>query len=302
MLDDKVLDLSHYDFYAVDSTGKSTWNAKCLYSSGVRNVIIATYQKQVARQMINDCLNAGIRVIGLYGLVYFGTDSFYVHRDTNHAIDLAKEFGIDTIWVDCEIDAKDIGVNSPAPYPAQRVGQILSVVNKIQEAGLKVGIYTAQWWWPSRTNNYTGLSHLPLWNAYYTQTYPVFDVNYGGWKKCDIHQYTSTKVICGRGRDHNYMNVGEPEITEDDMTREETEALIKEYFLKYLFKDEERMKFLDQHKRLETRVNDIEDVYLDDILERLQVVEEATGIAKPSKFVVVKIGDVEYLIPAFTLD
>ena len=227
MIDSLLLDLSHYDFQHTLS-GVSTWNAKCLYASGVRRVIIGCYSRQISRQMIIDCINAGIEVVGLYGFIYFGADNYYVHRDTDNAIVLAKDFNIKMIWIDCETDAKDIGVNVPESWPSQRVQQIKSVVAKVNNSNLTPGIYTGGWWWPSGTNNSTEFAHLPLWNANYLTGVPMFVAGFGGWNECIIRQYTSTKVICNRGRDHNYFET-DNEIEDDDMTPEQL-ADIEELF------------------------------------------------------------------------
>jgi hypothetical protein len=59
----------------------------------------------------------------------------------------------------------------------------------------------------------------PLWYANYGvndgKQPPIPVVNFGGWTKVGIHQYTSTLYVAGRNRDANYWFLGD-EVSQDD--------------------------------------------------------------------------------------
>lgn len=199
-IDDLVLDLSHYDL--------PTFDAQCLYDAGVRRVIIGCYQPSTARRMVLECQAVGIKVVGLYGLVYFGNSPYYVHRDTDNAIALARELGLPLttkMCPDAEIDASGIGVDVPPSYPAQRREQLLAVCEKLESFGYDEVIpYTGKWW-EDHIDDWTPFVKYLFWLAVYGVP-PISQSTMGGlpvtlW----LHQYTSTRVICNRGRDHNYL-------------------------------------------------------------------------------------------------
>jgi len=223
-VDDLLLDLSHYDL--------ATFDAPCLYAKGVRRVILGTYSRNATIQMIVGCRAAGIQVVGLYGLPYFGNNDYYVNRDIDAAIAIAKQYGIGTVWVDAEIDAWQIGVDVPPSNPSQRTAQLQGQLDKVTNAGLRAGIYTAKWWWSSGIGNGFEFAKYPLWHAIYTGNgSPVPNPGFGGWTSAEIHQYTSTRELCGRGRDANYLftEVDAESIEEDDMAAiEELEKRIAE--------------------------------------------------------------------------
>ena len=214
-----LIDVSDYDL--------PTWNPACFKAAEVTQAIVNSFSKSNAITRIQTLRAAGIEVIGVYGFCYFGPSDYYVNRDVDAAIELAQTFSIPMVWVDAELDAAGIGVAVRPSNPDERVGQLATAVAKVEAAGLPVGIYTAGWWWPPNTGNFMGFSNLPLWHADYGANdgtkAPVTTVNYGGWTTVAIHQYTSTKVLCGRGRDHNYK-LYEPE--EDEMTKDQEALLI----------------------------------------------------------------------------
>jgi hypothetical protein len=190
-----VLDLSNYDV--------PTFNTTCFKDNGVTGVILGAGLRDQAIA----CRDAGITIHGFYGFVYFG-DAFGEARDTALAIKDAQEFGVRRVWLDCETDANKNGWNeAPTPTPEQRVAAIRTQVAAIEAAGLEAGIYTGGWWWPSGTDKSTEFARLPLWHSQYADeagTYSeVRDVSYGGWTTVAIHQWTSTREVCGRNRDHN---------------------------------------------------------------------------------------------------
>lgn len=214
-----VLDLSSYDLDTLD--------APCMRAAGVTGVILGVYSPSDApnrmRQAAQSCRDAGIDILGFYGLVYFG-DPHGETRDTRWAIQLAQEFDVNRVWLDCEMDARAAGWSqAPVPAPSGRVSAIHTAVDAVRLAGLSPGIYTGSWWWRPNTNDSTSFASLPLWHSDYGANdgtrEPVLEVNYGGWTKVAVHQYTSRLFVCGRERDANYV------FEEDEMTNEERQML-----------------------------------------------------------------------------
>uniref|UniRef100_A0A914WE23 Lysozyme n=1 Tax=Plectus sambesii TaxID=2011161 RepID=A0A914WE23_9BILA len=77
---------------------------------------------------------------------------------------------------------------------------ILDMVNTAEAMGVKVGVYSAWYYWRDIVGlDFTDLSRLPLWWVYYNkeQTFDDF-THFGGWTVPTIHQYTGgTTIACG---------------------------------------------------------------------------------------------------------
>lgn len=212
----RVLDLSQYDL--------PTYDPACLKANGVTAAIFGVFHPsgpKVMRQAAQRALDAGIAVPAFYGLPYFGSPSGEA-RDISWAIENCLILGVPRVWIDCEIDAKEIGfTDDQGATPARRVRVIREMVAAIEAAGLSAGIYTGAWWWPGQTGNSTEFAHLPLWHAAYpVDGSAIRTVSYGGWSEVAIHQYTSSFNVCGRNRDANYVFE-----EENDMTPEERAKL-----------------------------------------------------------------------------
>lgn len=202
-----VLDLSRYDI--------PTFDAQCFKDNGVTGIILASFREDEMRQCALLARDAGLPIIGFYGFIYFGS-GFGETRDTEAAIRLAQEFNVSRVWLDCETDALANGfTDAIRPTPEQRVDAIRRCFEMVESQLLDAGIYTGGWWWPSNTNNSTAFAGLPLWHSDYGANDgtkpPVTTVNYGGWTKVAVHQYTSRLNVCGRERDGNYV------LEEEDM-------------------------------------------------------------------------------------
>ena len=211
-----VLDVSNYD--------ADTFDVACLKAAGVDRVIVGCQLPLVAREMVTKAQAGGIEVMGVYAYLYFGLDTL---RQTQNAVQVAREFHVPTVWLDCESTGADQEANGVTPE--QRIAYLLTCVQMVETAGLKCGIYTGSWWWPGRMNNTDRFSHLPLWHAEYpADGHEVREVGYGGWSKVAIHQYTSGLNLCGRDRDANYV------FEEDDMTPDEVAAIAAGQFLPLL--------------------------------------------------------------------
>lgn len=197
-----TLDVSNYDY--------GTFDAACLKAAGVDQIIVGCQRPQLAREMIEQARAAGIKVIGVYAYLYFDVDTL---GQTMTAIGVAQEYGIGTVWLDVE---------DTSSRSSSRESQLQTCVDVVIDSGLRAGIYTGGWYWPSYMLNTTAFSYLPLWHSdygYNDGTYPpVTEVAYGGWTKVAIHQYTSTLNLCGRHRDANYVLEEEP-MTADELAR-----------------------------------------------------------------------------------
>lgn len=189
-----ILDVSNYDF--------ATFDADCLKAAGVTGIILGCQNPKVANAMGLRAQSAGIPIIGVYGFDYFGTPGNL--GDIRDAITIAFRFGVRRVWIDCEADSGMV-------TPAERVAEIHECVNAVKATGLEPGIYTGAWWWGPNTEYSTEFADLPLWHsAYFDDGREVREVDYGGWTKVAIHQWTSTLSLCGRGRDANYVFEEEP--------------------------------------------------------------------------------------------
>jgi hypothetical protein len=186
-------------------------------SAGVTGAILGVYSPTNAphrmAQAAQKLRDNDVDILGFYGLIYFGSAWGEV-RDTQWAIDLAKQFGVGRVWLDCETDGKDNGfTDAVVPTPPRRVTAIRNAVGMVEAAGLKAGIYSGAWWWPGSTADCTEFSHLPLWHAAYPgDGREIRNVRYGGWTAVAIHQYTSSLNVCGRNRDANYVFMEEEEL------------------------------------------------------------------------------------------
>ena len=200
-----------------------------MLSAGVTGVILGVFHpsgRDTMRDVALNFLRGGVEVMGFYGLPYFGSN-FGEHRDVDWAIANCQETGVRRVWVDAEIDAAPFGfTDNMGATTVRRVEAMERLVAKIDRAGLLPGIYSAPWWWKPNTGNYTGFKSLPLWFANYgrndgTQApLEVLPEPFGGWTRAAIHQFTSTMVICGRGRDANYV------FQEDEVTQEDFNSLL----------------------------------------------------------------------------
>lgn len=205
-----VLDLSNYD--------ADTFDPDCMIAAGITGIVLGCQRKAVAQTMAAKARAAGLPILGTYAFLYFGIDTI---GQTKAATEVALEFSIPRVWLDCE----STGENDNADGPAQRCMELRACIALVNGAGLSAGIYTGAWWWPSNMAT-EEFAYLPLWHAAYGAgggpANPVMNVDYGGWDAVAMHQYTSTLPVCGRNRDANYVFVEES--LEDTVLRE---ALIK---------------------------------------------------------------------------
>lgn len=201
-----VLDISNFDS---DIIG----NGACLKLAGIEGVIVGCQRPSVAKQQIATLNSAGVPVLGVYAFLYFGLDST---GQTAAAIDVAKAHGIQRVWLDCE----STGEHERAGItPDERIAELRNCIAMVRQWGLEPGIYTGGWYWPHQMANTAEFSDLPLWHSAYLNgeatPYEVREVDYGGWSRVAVHQWTSTYFVCGRCRDANHY------FLEEEMTDEE---------------------------------------------------------------------------------
>ncbi len=185
-----VLDVSNYDY--------ETFDVNCLKANGVASILLGCQRLEIAQLMAQKAINNGLPVLGTYAFLYFGIS---VGPEVTKAVDIARQYNIGRVWLDCE----STGANDSASGPGQRQVELRGAIAQVISAGLRCGIYTGSWWWPSymATDEF---SYLPLWHAEYPEDgHQVKAVDYGGWTDVAIHQYTSSLNLCGRNRDANYV-------------------------------------------------------------------------------------------------
>eukprot|EP01022_Parablepharisma_sp_SALTPOND_P026932 TRINITY_DN65250_c0_g1_i1.p3 TRINITY_DN65250_c0_g1~~TRINITY_DN65250_c0_g1_i1.p3 ORF type:complete len:215 (-),score=13.72 TRINITY_DN65250_c0_g1_i1:101-745(-) len=84
---------------------------------------------------------------------------------------------------------------------------IREMVNAIEKAGKKAGIYTSTHSWNAIVgNDWDELSRLPLWYPHYDK-HPSFKdfKSFGGWHKPLMKQYVGNEKVCGGTVDLNYF-------------------------------------------------------------------------------------------------
>lgn len=217
-----VLDLSNYDF--------QTFDAQCLKDAGVERIIFGCWNQGQTLGMLRGARSVGIAAEDFYTFVYYGLS--WEQREVDNALYLAAtEGGIKRIWIDCEATFTDwpgdLDTEAPGMTPGRRVALTQATVERIRAAGLQPCIYTGGWWWPSKMANSTAFADLPLWVSDYGTNNPdyprppVREVAFGGWTTVAAHQYSSSIVVCGRERDHNYW------FMEEEMTDPRVDEILK---------------------------------------------------------------------------
>lgn len=179
---------------------------------GLKYAIVGCQSASIARALIPLLRSKGVKVIGTYAFLYWGRVTL---EEAMWAVDVAAEFGIPYVWLDCEAYNE-----MPSETPVKRVAELQACVDLVEGHGLKCGIYTGSYFWQGNMQS-SAFARLPLWLAsYYDDRRRVQVVNFGGWKFASVHQFASTPAIAGRERDQDYLNdmavtEGEDEMTQD---------------------------------------------------------------------------------------
>lgn len=211
-----TLDVSNHDY--------ATFDPACFAANGVTRLIVGSWHEPITRDIVNQGRAAGLIVEDLYAYLYYGLG--HERREVTNALSVAAaEGGIKRIWLDCEASPPH---ELAGLTPNDRIARTDLAVSLIEANGIEAGIYTYGPYWRAQMGNttkYSAAGHK-LWHAAYgaggNPIPPITEVSYGGWSVIAAHQYTSTVVLCGRGRDHNYWYLDEEEYMP---TKEEWEAL-----------------------------------------------------------------------------
>lgn len=202
--DSLVVDLSNYDW--------DTFDAKAFYAAGVRRAIVGSQQPSLSGQMVEALRDEGIKVIATYDLPYFGSDDT-TRGPIERAVAFAAQYSIPHVWVDAEIDANQTNVpewqSIPTPSVSQRQSEFRWCMDLVKTHAPAHGIYTNGSWWTPNMGGSVEWCDSPLWLATYgvagAAIDPIQDVDFGGWTKAALHQYTSTWQVNDRGRDCSYL-------------------------------------------------------------------------------------------------
>lgn len=222
-----LLDLSNHD--------ESTFDAECLKSNGVTDVIMGCQLGGgPARRMIPKLEKADVNVPGTYA--FLGFKNWWI-EPTNQAIAVAKQFGIGKVYLDAEADDANSGATGNEVNPQQRAQRLVDCCDLVLDSGLKLGIYTAKWWWVPYMANTHLFADIDLWLGGPYGVPPIINPGFGGWAEVEIHQHTSTYYVCDRGRDANYRisagsegnNEGEIDMGMTEAERDVQNALIRAF-------------------------------------------------------------------------
>lgn len=202
--DGLVIDLSNYDW--------DTFDATAFYAAGVRRAIVGSQQPSLSGPMVDGLRSEGIEILATYDLPYFGSEDT-TRGPIERAVEFAAQYAIPHVWVDAEIDANQTNVKEwqsiPTPSVSQRQSEFRWCMDLVKTHVASHGIYTNGSWWTPNMGGSVEWCDSPLWLATYgvggSAIDPIEDVDFGGWARASLHQYTSTHVINGRGRDVSYL-------------------------------------------------------------------------------------------------
>lgn len=239
-----VLDLSNHDY--------PTFDPGCLAGADVTSVIVGCWDLEKTLDIVRGSRAVGIEASELYTFLYPGLA--WELREVTNALSVFHILGgIRRVWLDCESQFTEWPGDVDTEAPGMTVDGRLAVARYgrkvIEDVGAGVGIYTGESWWRNKMGNSTEFSDLPLWLANYgsddpaNPRPPITTVNFGGWSGVYRHQYSSTIVVCGRNRDHNY------EIAEGENDVSDIEDLILATFAGVEERDEDG-KTLPRDQRL----------------------------------------------------
>lgn len=195
------LDLSNYDY---DHDVRNVNWPSAMKSAGVTDVIIGTQWPDKAREQATRLRYEGVNILG-----------FYAEPDWENAISLCREFDVRFLGLACE------------PGSIQSLSDLRIAVNRGIVNACDVHIYGNQGDLTSLLGTSKEFSKTcKLWLANYGADDPNFprepieDIQLAGWTKVSVHQYSSTIVVAGRVRDHNYL------LEEPDLTPSEVESIV----------------------------------------------------------------------------
>jgi hypothetical protein len=171
---------------------------KCMYSNGVRFAVPRVYEE------VGQCDGGGIQSIKNAHAAGIQYVDGYIYPDTRQSASAqinamlsclrsgGAQFGM--IWLDIE-----------GSWPANKAGNqafIGALSAALDSAGVHHGVYTSSSQWSAITDNWGGMSHLPLWYPHWDGGENFGDFSpFGGWSKPAMKQYRGNSNLCGVGVD-----------------------------------------------------------------------------------------------------
>lgn len=185
-----------------------------LLAAGYSHAIIGTQWLHVAEHQLEVTKRNGFTQ-DIYSWLSWGRDIPSYINNRNY---LASEYDITTHWLDAEESAEGY-------TPQQIIGKIAQGIVATEDV-FKVGIYTAEWWWPGATNNSNIFRNYPLWHAaYWYPKVPYFSWfrPYGGWteESVKIWQFGGSVQLSGLNLDLNIVKDDYLSIPSNPVTLEE---------------------------------------------------------------------------------
>lgn len=220
-------DLSNHDL--------STFDPACMKAAGVDRVIVGCWDLAATLTIVAGCRDVGVIAEDLYAFLYFGHP--WEQRESHNAKAVADQLGgIAGVWLDVEADPPH---EAPGLTAEHRFDATWEARERAITHGADPGIYTGAYYWIPKMANTRIFADLgdPLWVANWgtndpnNPRPPLTSVNFGGWSRPAVHQYSSMIPVCGRRRDHNYwMHERGTPMTPEELARlERLEKLVAGY-------------------------------------------------------------------------
>lgn len=202
-----IPDFSNWDF--------PTYSPATLTAAGIHFQIIGAQRPDYAVRMIRWAREAAIKTIALYDFAYFGMDDTAARF--GRLADLAVSERISVAAIDCESEYFGAGdsrnTEASGQTPASRIAAIREAINEIFARGIQPMIYTRENWWRENTDNWQMPAEMGVlnWHSHYLSAdtpYPFDEpaINYGGWSRSDIMQWTSSLLLADRRQDANHLH------------------------------------------------------------------------------------------------
>ena len=192
-----VIDVSNYD-YDADAPRGGTWDEDFI-AAGIAGAIVGSQWPMKAAWQIAQARDSGLHIVGTYA-----------EPDAASAIDLARVAGCQYVGLACERGSiltqaelrADIALVEDAgltPWLYGNVGDLLVI------AGLDLLYQYAVWLASYGTNDPANPRS------------PITEYDFGrGPRALAAHQFSSTIVVSGRNRDHSYLYLEAPDMSEQE--------------------------------------------------------------------------------------
>lgn len=178
---------------------------------GYTHAVIGSQWPVIAQHQIEVCSRNGM-TIDLYHWLYFNRNMADYLNERKFLSDNPQVLAN---YLDCEDDVGGLGPTDVV----MRIGDACSIMDSWGK-GL-TGIYTGEWWWPSRTGDSKAFSARRLFHAAYPKTTPTLDqakdhfgswITYGGWSRPTIWQYAGSVSLHGGNVDLGVLETSSPQM------------------------------------------------------------------------------------------